>query len=266
MVEKGYVYILTNSSFCGQWVKIGKTARSVEQRASELSTTGVPLPFKVFATLRTEKYEQAETLIHHLIDMLDKDCRVSKRREFFKIDPQSAADIFTEVAAVLDDAEFKQYGQEECKESSSGEEKVVSESGKRLLNFWDELKSYAKNRSSEVGELMTQKSLPQNWYDIHIGTGSCHIVLGVNGMSRFVKVGMFARGDEEIQNLLASKKDHFEKALGEEMEISGNKTLSMYAFHDFDISEHDKWSEAFDWFVEKIPLLRDAMREVLKNV
>ena len=54
--EPGYVYILTNPSFREDWVKIGKSSRPVDVRSKELDNTAVPLPFNIFATMKTSKY------------------------------------------------------------------------------------------------------------------------------------------------------------------------------------------------------------------
>ena len=51
--KQGYVYILTNPSFKEDWVKIGKSARPVDVRSKELDNTAVPLPFEIFATMKT---------------------------------------------------------------------------------------------------------------------------------------------------------------------------------------------------------------------
>lgn len=50
--EPGYVYILTNPSFRGDWVKIGKSSRPVDVRSKELDNTAVPLPFETFARMK----------------------------------------------------------------------------------------------------------------------------------------------------------------------------------------------------------------------
>ena len=62
--EPGYVYILTNPSFRGDWVKIGKSSRPVDVRSKELDNTAVPLPFEIFATMKTMKYNEVEKLVH----------------------------------------------------------------------------------------------------------------------------------------------------------------------------------------------------------
>ena len=56
--EPGYVYILTNPSFREDWVKIGKSSRPVDVRSKELDNTAVPLPFEIFATMKTAKAYQ----------------------------------------------------------------------------------------------------------------------------------------------------------------------------------------------------------------
>ena len=106
--EKGYVYILTNPSFREDWVKIGKSSRPVDVRSKELDNTAVPLPFEIYATLYTKKYNQIEKKIHKQIDRLT-DLRIRQNREFFNIAPSVALDIMRDMADLVDDAELAVY-------------------------------------------------------------------------------------------------------------------------------------------------------------
>ena len=103
MKEAGYVYILTNPSFKDDWVKIGKSSRPVNIRSKELDNTAVPLPFEIYATLKTVKYSEAERLIHNFISTFTN-LRIRENREFFNIKPEKALEIFKQVAKVIDDA------------------------------------------------------------------------------------------------------------------------------------------------------------------
>ena len=100
MSQVGYVYILTNPSFREDWIKIGKSGRSVDVRSNELDNTAVPLPFEIFATLKTVKYHQVERLVHKTIDRLT-DLRIRQNREFFNIEPHVALDILRDIALTL---------------------------------------------------------------------------------------------------------------------------------------------------------------------
>lgn len=106
--EQGYVYILTNPSFKEDWVKIGKSARPVDVRSKELDNTAVPLPFEIYATMKTCKYNEVEKLVHKTIDRLT-DLRIRQNREFFNVAPQMALDIFRDIAKAIDDAEVVLY-------------------------------------------------------------------------------------------------------------------------------------------------------------
>lgn len=107
-VEQGYVYILTNPSFREDWVKIGKSSRPVDVRSKELDNTAVPLPFEIFATMQTRKYNEVEKLVHKTIDRLT-DLRIRQNREFFNVAPQMALDIFNDIAQTIDDAVVTEY-------------------------------------------------------------------------------------------------------------------------------------------------------------
>lgn len=106
--EPGYVYILTNPSFREDWVKIGKSSRPVDVRSKELDNTAVPLPFEIFATMKTVKFNEVEKLVHKTIDRLT-DLRIRQNREFFNVAPQVALDIFRDIASTIDDAEVTLY-------------------------------------------------------------------------------------------------------------------------------------------------------------
>lgn len=106
--EPGYVYILTNPSFREDWVKIGKSSRPVDVRSKELDNTAVPLPFEIFATIKTVKYNEVEKHVHKTIDRLT-DLRIRQSREFFNVAPQIALDIFYDIAKMIEDAVVTVY-------------------------------------------------------------------------------------------------------------------------------------------------------------
>ena len=83
----GYVYVLVNDAMPGL-VKIGRTSRDVDVRASELWQTGVPTKFDVYTKVRTCNCSQLEAYVHSDL----RKHRVHKCREFFKVDPEVAAE------------------------------------------------------------------------------------------------------------------------------------------------------------------------------
>ena len=126
---KGYVYILTNPSFREDWVKIGKSSRPVDVRSKELDNTAVPLPFEIYATLKTSKFDKVEKQIHKQIDRLT-DLRIGQNREFFNIAPSVALDIMRDIADLLDDSELAVYvdGEPVISKSKEEDKKIEADS------------------------------------------------------------------------------------------------------------------------------------------
>lgn len=125
MKDPGYVYILTNPSFKEDWVKIGRSSRPVDVRSKELDNTAVPLPFEIYATMKTEKYVEAEKLIHRYIERFTN-LRIRDNREFFNVKPEVALDIFRDVAGVLGDAEIDEVH----KKAVIGDQSITKCAGK----------------------------------------------------------------------------------------------------------------------------------------
>ena len=106
----GYVYILTNPSFREDWIKIGKSARPVDVRSKELDNTAVPLPFEVYATMKTASFNKVETMLHTILE--GAHVRIRKNREFFNVKPEVALDAFYKIADILPDAVVYLKGEE----------------------------------------------------------------------------------------------------------------------------------------------------------
>lgn len=132
--EPGYVYILTNPSFREDWVKIGKSARPVDIRSKELDNTAVPLPFEIFATMQTTKYNEVEKLVHKTIDRLT-DLRIRQNREFFNVSPQIALDILRDIATTIEDANVTLYQNNKPIEKKSGTNTINQEKKRPRFKF-----------------------------------------------------------------------------------------------------------------------------------
>ena len=86
---KGYIYILTNKAF-PRWVKIGRTVNDPRQRASELSSTGVPHSFVVAFSMKVTDCVKAEKWLHDKFSQY----RVNQNREFFEVASQHVEEVF----------------------------------------------------------------------------------------------------------------------------------------------------------------------------
>lgn len=98
----GYVYIFTNESFREGWIKIGKT-KNIKKRLNDLDNTSCPLPFDVYATLKTNRYEEAELFVHEYISHFKRDLRIRPNREYFKVTKEEALEILCQVKRMMNE-------------------------------------------------------------------------------------------------------------------------------------------------------------------
>lgn len=91
---KGLIYILTNPAF-PNYLKIGKTTRSTNERVKELSSsTGVPHEFNIAYEIRCTDCDEAEKLVHQQLEKY----RISKSREFFNVNLENAISLINTIA------------------------------------------------------------------------------------------------------------------------------------------------------------------------
>ena len=211
--KQGYVYILTNPSFREDWVKIGKTSKSVEQRVKDLDGTAVPLPFEIYATLKTCKYSEVERAIHETIDSLT-DKRIRQNREFFNITPREALNILKRLATMLDDAELKEYQQEQVSVISTKEERMQPRYEKRKA-FWKEFIQYCEDND---GVFVNITPVGENWISKGIKVPYGINVDAVIGYD-FARTEIYFGSGDKVQNekvfdYLYERKDEIENEYG----------------------------------------------------
>lgn len=91
----GYIYIMQNIEFRANLQKIGKTTRSPEERAKEISAaTGVPQPYKVVYRELVLDCDRAERIVHEKLAPF----RLSGNKEFFEVELEDAIEALKEAA------------------------------------------------------------------------------------------------------------------------------------------------------------------------
>ena len=264
--EPGYVYILTNPSFREDWVKIGKSSRPVDVRSKELDNTAVPLPFEIFATMKTVKYNEVEKLVHKTIDRLT-DLRIRQNREFFNVAPQVALDIFRDIAMAIDDAEITEY---ESSQPINPETGVIdkpskvgsSDTSEIQLRFWEEFNAQAVNHSTFYKDFSIRKANPQHWYDLSVGSSDYHICLTASRQKHEITAGIYVSDNKTIFHKFQSHADELEKEIGNKIEWREASKACRFVIHrQFDIDDKTQWNDALQWLYDKSIAIKKALRK-----
>jgi hypothetical protein len=76
---KGWIYIMSNSSFSDGRIKIGMSSKDPIERKSELESSGVPEPFVIEYKALVDDYQKVEKRVHSRLEKY----RPNIKREFF---------------------------------------------------------------------------------------------------------------------------------------------------------------------------------------
>ena len=268
MKEPGYVYILTNPSFREDWVKIGKSSRPVDVRSKELDNTAVPLPFEIFATMKTVKYNEVEKLVHKTIDRLT-DLRIRQNREFFNVPPKMALDIFRDIAMAIDDAEITEYeGNVPLNpETNLGEVKTtitrISETSSLQLEFWNKFNENAYRNVEFLQTFKLRKPYAQHWYDLSIGSSTYHLCMTASRQKQELSIGIYIPDNKPQFNLFKSHFKDIEESLGHQLEWKeAAKATRFLITKDFDLDSKELWKEAFDWFYQMCLKFKSTLKSI----
>jgi hypothetical protein len=131
---KNCVYLIRCPEHAAGLVKIGLTTDLDSRMNSLNSATETPVPFDVYAVVKTDKYRQLETHLHHIY----ASNRTNPKREFFKFIDENGNDYIDDVIDMM----------AECAELVDGE----------FVDFRDELPEIFSN-SSEKKKRFTFKAI-----------------------------------------------------------------------------------------------------------
>ena len=125
-MNMGYVYILINKSYRYGWLqrkllKIGQTSKNPEDRAKELSSTGVPTPFEVAYYLQSDQYEEIEKEMHRRLGVF----RSNKDREFFRYPIKKAIKLLDKLGNEYSTVKLPQIIEEEPVKLGLGVDKLL---------------------------------------------------------------------------------------------------------------------------------------------
>ena len=265
--KTGYVYILTNPSFREDWVKIGKSSRPVDVRSKELDNTAVPLPFEIYATLQTAKYNEVEKLVHKTIDRLT-DLRIRQNREFFNVRPEVAMEILKDIASTLDDAVINSYNHGNIIHVASRDEDKEADktSGVRKQKdaFWAGYIEEMRHNPLFNDNFRLHESIPRYSYDLPLGTSLCNLFQTAN--RKKVTVGLYFHGKEQFLALSPYRND-IDRMIGAATEWTEfDKDASIVVSKDFDLEDAASYKKTYAWMLDLTVMFKNAYNKTVANL
>ena len=144
-----------------------------------------------------------------------------------------------------------------------GEQQVPSEGKLRQLEFWTQLRAYAKNTGSGI---KPQSPQPQHWTNISIGTSGVHVSLTMNMPENRLGCELYINDDKELFQYLQQQSADIEKEVGAKLEwIEATKaTRILQTTFGFDINKTEEYTKHFDWLLSRATAFKKAFSERIR--
>lgn len=205
MQEKvGYIYIITNDCFKDNIVKIGKTSKTPDERCAELysGNTGIPIPYNVYASLRTPNYDGVELALHRYF----ADKRINNNREWFSVSVDDVLNIFKVLLSCNSEASIEIYDN-----TAVDDEQNIISNKTSYEDFWNEF-------IAEVSNIMYTKSSNRG-YLVHNIPGTYGVQINPAVTRNAVRVEIYLTGRDKQTNkdqfdYLFEHKEQIERSYG----------------------------------------------------
>ena len=167
-MTNGYIYILINPALEKDLLKIGKTTKTPEERAAEISSsTGVATGYYVAYEAETDDCHRAEVLIHEELAKY----RYNINREFFKIPLKKAIPIVENIASKT----RKPSEDEICEEGEDSEYKRAE-----TLNDLGTAEYNAGNYEKAIEAHKEAISIRLDFFEAYADLGADYYMIGLN--------------------------------------------------------------------------------------
>ncbi len=133
-----------------------------------------------------------------------------------------------------------------------------------LLSFWEAFNNYASNDPDFTKEFRLRNAGAQNWYDLAIGTSSCHICLEAKPQKKEATVGLYIPDDKELYQRFLADKDAIEDALGDKATWKeASKSTRFFISIDIQMKDQSTWDSIFKWICDNAINVKNIVKPYL---
>lgn len=141
----------------------------------------------------------------------------------------------------------------------------VSDTQVLQIEFWQAFIDYA-SKTNFTKSFRLRSAHAQNWYDLAVGSGRCHICLEAKKQKQEATVGLYISDDKDLYHDIKADKAEIEQALKTNLEWKeANKASRFYATKTLDMSNTDTWIDIFKWFIDNCLIIKKVIQKYLQN-
>lgn len=141
----------------------------------------------------------------------------------------------------------------------------LSETKLSQLEFWNRFKEYAQEHHTT---LKFQKTYPQHWTDVSIGSSEAHVALTIHSQKGEFGAELYIPNNKELYERLLARKNDIESDLGEAalwMELPAKKASRIKVTMVGDFDDKARWENYFEWLLREAEKFRSVFPKYVKE-
>ncbi len=131
--------------------------------------------------------------------------------------------------------------------------KNLSKAERTELDFWEGFRDYASAQKSFTDIFSIPGALPQNWYNLAVGTSQCHIRLEAKPQKGEATVGICIPNNHNLHQRMQADEEQIAQTLGvDKSKIlwTCHKESRFYITKIINMNDAKQWSSIYKWFCE----------------
>jgi hypothetical protein len=148
---------------------------------------------------------------------------------------------------------------------SSTDAAELTDTKVKQLEFWTRFKEFATRNQTK---LHLQKSYPQHWTNISIGSSDAHVALTVNSRDGVLGTELYIPGNKELYQKLLQHKTEIEAEIGETlewMELPGKKASRIRVLTPGEFDNESSWESYWGWMLKEAEKFQRVFPKYVKS-
>lgn len=142
----------------------------------------------------------------------------------------------------------------------------INKSESERIYFWT---AFNERIAARGNPFSTRKPTTNHWYDVAIGSSTCHISIALVNSDSYVGIELYIPNDKALYDALLKQKDEIEEMINLDLiweRLDGKKASRIkYKIDGLDFDNHENYTQLMNEIIDKVILFKNVFTQFLNR-
>lgn len=142
----------------------------------------------------------------------------------------------------------------------------INKSESERIYFWT---AFNERIAARGNPFSTRKPTTNHWYEVAIGSSSCHITVNLINSDSYVGIELYIPNDKALYDALLKQKDEIEEMINLDLiweRLDGKKASRIkYKIDGLDFDNHENYTQLMNEIIDKVILFKNVFPQFLNR-